>query len=175
DFAEIDRKYGLERMHSGYVYSTLKEKGVIIRATISMQKLPIKYIGILQQEIIDESEFRKRWELQLWQIIEDAGTPTNKYVLGGDIENPHGTILFAPVFSNGGLDVMVEKIRKQNSGIEIRQMIVTSILLGSLCYRKFDVKYSRQYAILVNTYGAKPERLAGYHMTGRGKEDKGFS
>ncbi|MDE1825479.1 MAG: hypothetical protein KGH77_03920 [Candidatus Micrarchaeota archaeon] len=175
DFAEIDRKYGLERMHSGYVYSTLKENGVIRRATISMQKLPIKYIGILQQEIIDESEFRKRRELQLEQIIEDAGTPTNKYVLGGDTENPDGTILFAPIFSNGELDIIMEKIRKQNSGIEIKQMIVTSILLGSLCYRKFDVKYSRQYAILVNTYGAKPERPVDYYMTSRGKKDKNSS
>ena len=167
-FTEIDRLYKLEHIHSDYVYSNLKERGIIKRATISMNTLPIKYVGIIQEEIVNEKKFRAKRASQLQHIIEDVSHLTNKYILGGDIENPHGTILFTPCFRDGEFDSLIQKVTGLNNGLNIRTMIVTSVLFGTLCYRKFDVLHSRQNSILVSEYKINKEKtVPNYELTGK--------
>lgn len=171
-FTDIDRIYRLDHIHSGYVFSSLKEKGIIKRATISVERLPIKYLGIIQEEIINEMKFRKKRKHSLEHISEEIYTPINKYILGGDIENPDGSLLFVPVFKDGELDSQIEKIKGLHLGLNIKAMIITSVLLGSLCFRRFDLKYSKQHAVLVDTYGVKNEKLADYESSDRSKIQK---
>ncbi|MDE1824949.1 MAG: hypothetical protein KGH61_05070 [Candidatus Micrarchaeota archaeon] len=166
-FADIDRFYKLDHIHSDYVYSNLKSRGIIKRATISMNKLPIKYVGIIQEEIVNEKKFRAKRVSQLQHIIEDVSNLTNRYILGGNIENPHGTILFTPCFRDGELDSLIQKIMKLKNGLVLHTMIVTSVLFGTLCYRKFDVLHSRQNSILVDEYKINKGTISNYELSGK--------
>jgi DNA-binding Lrp family transcriptional regulator len=57
DFATIDADCGFDRGASQYTYHQLREKGVIIRSTISMLNLPIKYNMMVLIEGINQKEW----------------------------------------------------------------------------------------------------------------------
>ena len=56
-FIEMDKKNGLTRMSSYYAYSRLLEKGIVERVTLSMEKMRIRYMGIIIFRITDQYRY----------------------------------------------------------------------------------------------------------------------
>lgn len=160
-FSRIDRRYGLNRGTSRYAYSSLKAQGIIVRPTISITNLRMKYIGMIQIMDIDEKTVEENRHKSLADLIE-YGKLTNKYCLSGNIGIPDGAIRFLPVFNDGYLDDVTKTLEKELAGSSVRNLIVTDILVGSLCYRRFDNDYSRQYKLLVGLGKAVARKPASY-------------
>jgi DNA-binding Lrp family transcriptional regulator len=173
DLTEIDKKYGFDKGRSQYSYHKLKEKGIIKRTTISMQKLPIRYIAIIFTDVINFEKFIKGRQKLLLNIIEQSERNyISKYLLVDDSVSPDTAILYLPVFNYGDLEAEVEKISNLDLGVRLRTMIATDTILGSLCFRNFDNSYSDQYKILSEKYNVEGLQRINYEETGRWKKSK---
>ena len=172
DFTEIDRLYEFDSGRAQYSYYKLKEKGIIKRITISMQNLPIRYLAIIFEDIVDFKSFRTNRSKIIKDIISDSSYQVNKYLLVDDTTNPSGIVKYMPVFKDGDLESNVEHIRSFDSGINIRTYIITSVLLGNFCYRSFDNLYSAQQDILNKSYNEKLFSKIDYEETGRIKKKR---
>ena len=91
----------------------------------------------------------------LESIISETGTPVNRYLLVGDIGSPYGVLFLFPVFRDGGVEEALKELSK-TPGMEIKDEIVTDVIIGRLCFRKFDNSYSKQNATLAGKFGRKP-------------------
>jgi len=162
EFKTIDMEYKLEPGSARYSYHKLREKGVIKRTTISMTKLPVKYTAMIMMERlkIDDAE-RTRNNLRR-NLISYTNYPTNKYCLLLDIIEPDGVALFMPVFENNSLEDNLQELRHEVSGVNFKTLIITSIVLGSFCYRLFDNRYSLVHQELVKTGAIKAEKTVLY-------------
>ena len=152
DFSEIERKCGLGRGAARYTYLKLKENGILKRITITMTSLPIRENIILQLKIDHGKEFEKTRVKLLSEIISQTGHPINKYALEGDIEIPQSVMLVMPTFNELDGHVEEESIQKRIKGITLSRLIITHVLIGSFCYRRFDNTYTNQYRRLVEEY-----------------------
>ena len=161
DFSEIERKYELIKGSARYAYAKLKESGIIIRPTITMTKIQIKYLGMIIVTDINEDKIRKTRYKFLSDIIE-YGPIINKYALFGNIGMPIGTVLFLPVIFEGDLENNAIRIRNELEGSIVKSMVITEILVGSLSYRRFDNEYSRQHRLLVELGKREPKILEKY-------------
>ena len=147
NFSEIDKKYKLSRGTAGYTYQNLSEDGVIIRSTITMVNLPMKYLGV----IFIEDIYGKLVEETRYKLLLDLisyGRIINKYCLGGNIAMPLGAVVLIPIFEDGSLEYAAKHIGEILHGSAIKTAIITDVVIGSLCYRRFDNNYSRQYRLL---------------------------
>ena len=161
-FAEVDKKCGQEPGRASYAYHGLKEKGILKRSTINMTYMPVKYIGIIYASFINREKFDSHRKDLLSNIIKETDLPITKYLLVGDVGVPHGGIYFVPVFNDGDLERAKESLEKINPGLFVETSIVSNVLVGTFCYRKYDNTYSRQYEILVDKFKVPPkERI--YH------------
>jgi DNA-binding Lrp family transcriptional regulator len=172
DFTEIDDLYKFDKGRSQYSYYRLKEKGIIKRITISMHNLPLKYVAIIYEDIVNWKEFRTNRESSLKNVIQDSITQINKYVLVDDTVSPNGTVLYLPVFKDGDLESAIDQLTSLNLGVKIRTFIITSIILGDFCFRNFDNNYSLQQEIRVKEYKLKPPPKIDYEETGRIKKER---
>ena len=167
DFVDIDRKYGFDEGRSAYSFYRLKEKGVLNRITITSDNVSVKYTGVIFLNIIDRKKFGKNKEKLLLHTIREGNKPIMNYVLAGDDGSPDGIIYFVPVFNDGDLERETESMRKLDLGVNIDTAIVSDILLGSFCYRRFDYTHSRQHLRLVEDYGLPQKEKVNYENTGR--------
>ena len=161
DFIDIDRKYKFDVGRAQYSYHKLINDGLLTRITINAEGLPIKYIALLFVSFIDFKQFYATRGAFLQNIIKETDTPINQYNLVGDIGIPFGSLLSIPVFDNVSLGGMKKEIER-TKGIEVNTAIVTEILVGDFCYRKFDNSHSRQIKTLVEKYGIKPLEKTSY-------------
>lgn len=161
EFTEIDKKYGFDKGRAQYSYHKLIERGLLKRTTVSLRKLPIKYIEVLYVKIINPDEFYRTRTHLLASIIEKTNEPLNNYTLAGDMGMPNGVLLFIPVYDMNRTNEIKEELIKSKGSI-IQSAIVTDILIGKLCYRKFDTSYSIQYKVLIDQYGMKPSQREDY-------------
>lgn len=161
NFAAIDQKYGLNKGASRYAYQSLVEKGVIVRPTLSMEYLPTTSIGIILITNIDESKIQEHRYKWLLDEIE-YGNIANRYSLVGNIGAPNGSIVFLPLTTNMHIDKIVETIDKELQGSIVKSLVITNIIVGSLCYRRFDNSYSRQYNTLTELKKLEPAKLTTY-------------
>ena len=162
NFVTIDQKYSLNRGTSRYVYQALRERGVIARPTISMTNLPINYIGIILLSITDYKSFEENRYKYLRDRIE-YGKISNKYCLSGNIGAPlQGSISFLPVVEEGYLDKTASNIEKDSQGSIARSLVVTDLIVGRLCYRRFDSAYTRPYRLLVELKAIEPVKPIFY-------------
>lgn len=162
EFSEIDRSNGMPQNTSRYTYYKLKEKtGIINRITMTMEKLPMRYLGVMLLKYENGEAYRNtRAELLKEVII--YGQLANKYAYEGDIGVPESIMLFMPVMEEKELDATVEDLNKKVSGIRTTTLLVTNVLVGNLCYRRFDNAYSRQYEILVEKFNTRQEKKENY-------------
>ncbi|MGI0060192.1 MAG: hypothetical protein ACREBJ_10545 [Nitrosotalea sp.] len=170
DFTEIDKRYNFDRGRSQYTFYKLKETGVIKRITISMRKLPIKYIGIVFKTIVNGSKFREGRQNSISDLLEESKTQINKYIFVNDTFSPDGSILYMPVFNYDDLDKQIEKLSDMNLGIKLTSLAVTNIVLGDFSYRKFDNTYSEQQEILEKEYNIPKKERINYEESGRKKK-----
>lgn len=149
DFNEIDKKYD---MHSGaahYTYYKLLEKKIIKRVTITMRSLPSKYTALLLSNQVNISKFDKGKREYLKYILEYTETPTNKFILTADMGAPYGMLSILPVFNDTDIQKTEDSLRNLfGSGVELRTLIITQLLLGNLGFRRLDNKKSIQYKLL---------------------------
>ena len=148
NFSDIDKKQNLATNSARYTYQELKNKHILIRSTITLQKLPIKYIGVLLFQTFDAVESNKTRANVLSEAIK-YGPVLNKYILLGNIGNPDGSMVFFPIIGYNDLERTQKIFENISGGTTIKNLIIISTLIGSLCYRRFDNRYSRQYELLL--------------------------
>ncbi len=172
-FTEIDKKYKFDEGRAAYTYHKLKEQGIIKRITASMQNTPVKYTGIIIKEITDEGVFRAKREKSLLDIVEKTNSVLgSKYLLTGNIGNPDGSMLFMPVFNENEFDKEIEKLVNLDLGINLKSLLITGLVLGSFCYRRFDLVYADQYKPLVEQFGVEKPLLIDYESSARIRKSK---
>ncbi|MCW6159500.1 MAG: Lrp/AsnC family transcriptional regulator [Candidatus Micrarchaeales archaeon] len=172
-FTEIDKKYRFDAGRAAYTYHKLRERGIIKRITVSMQNIPVKYTGIIIKEIIDEGVFRANREKSLLDIVEKTNSVLgSKYILTGNIGNPDGSMLFMPIFNENEFDKEIEKLASLNLGLSLKPLLITSLVLGSFCYRRFDLAYADQYKPLIEQFGAERPQQIDYESSARIRKSK---
>ncbi len=154
NFTDIDKKYEFDEGRAQYSYHKLLSNQLLRRPTLSMKKSGVKYIvAIFMRDSNLGQLYATRGPL-LKSIIRDTKTVVNQYLLVGDIGAPYGALLFLPVFDDDVVDATIREILK-TKGIVIKTEIVTNILVGKFCYRRFDNAHSLQSEILAEDYGMK--------------------
>jgi DNA-binding Lrp family transcriptional regulator len=152
DFSRIDREYGLQPGSARYTYHRLLDRGMVQRITVSMQNIHVSYISAMLLQKINHNKFAACREMLLRHIIDDRpGSVTNRYALVGDIKVPEGVFFLMPVRDDRDMLDADEALGKIG-GAEADSSIVTNIIVGSLCYRRFDNSQSSQYRIIENEY-----------------------
>jgi DNA-binding Lrp family transcriptional regulator len=162
DFTKIDSKYKLVDGSSRYTYHKLVESGVIKRITISMENINMKYILMVLLQKINHVKYMKDREKVIRHIIADSDDRiANRYALEGDIKVPEGILFILPILNDSDMESANDSLRKID-GMSMISLIATNILVGNLCYRKLEGKYTIQSQILKQEYGAndkQPDRL----------------
>ncbi len=133
-----------------------------------------KYLFFLRHDVIRKTKFHlctipdfafdsSRAKL-LEEIISNGSGPVSKYTLVGDIEMPHSVLFAFPVYADNQLEAAEEYINTTIGGVHVKTMIITSIVLGSFCYRRFDKEHTNQYRLLVEEYRTyKPSVKTDYN------------
>ena len=151
DFTAIDEKYGFDRGRAQYEYRKLKAKGIIKRITLSLTALPIKNLAVIYVENVNDKSWEEAKPKFLAHIVKETGRPINFYAFEGDTGIPNGTMFVLPAFS----DADIEEAEKELSAIKnarITTSLVASVLVGNLCFRRFDNAYTRQYSRLITDF-----------------------
>lgn len=151
DFTEIDKKYGFDSGRAQYSYYKLMQRKLLTRTTISLDKLSMKYLAAFFIKIINSKEFSRTRKVLLDHIVEEIDRPTNRYSLIGDIGSPYGAVLVSPVYDSADVDLIRKKL-SEVKGIEVKTAVATNVLVGKICYRRFDNAYSIQSDILSDSY-----------------------
>jgi len=158
NFTDIDTLNNLERGASRYIFERLKEKSIIKRITITLSKSSVKYNAIIFAKIIDGAQFDFSRKNLLLDIIKNRLPHINEYLLVGDMEMPHSVVYIFPVFYENDLQEAIGTLTEKVKGIKLSVLMITSIIIGSLCYRKFDNEYTSQYRILSEEYNIIPKK-----------------
>jgi DNA-binding Lrp family transcriptional regulator len=153
-FKEIAEKLDISPAAASYAYVNLKAKGFVKRITLTIERLPIRYNALLFADIIEGEKVEKTRKELLMEIIEGGNWLTNRYTLVGDVDSPHGIVFILPVFNENDIIMAEQRIKNKVKGVKIRTAIMSTILLGNFCYRRFDSTYTSQYDTLVNEYKA---------------------
>lgn len=160
DFSEIDKKYGLGRGASRYTYHQLIDEGVIIRPTINLANLPLRYIGMLRTETVNPGEVSKnRYRLLMEEL--EYGTIANKYALIGNTSMPESLTFFIPIVIGNELEDASAPLALVK-GTVTRSLIISQILTGSLCYRRFDNMHAKQYSTLLALKKVEQKKIIEY-------------
>lgn len=161
DFASIDKHMGYGRGASQYTYYRLRERGIIQRCTVNMEGLPLKYNAMIIATFENMARYYETRNTLLQNIITYNG-PTNRYCLSGDIGTPNAGLLMMPVLSETDLESAAEFLRTNIQGVSVSTLVITNIIIGSLCYRRFDNAYSRQYKRLEDAGIIEPKPKTNY-------------
>ncbi len=148
NFSEIDERNKLRRGSAQYAYHKLLNAKLIERATITMQKAPIKYCGLLYVKQVDIVAFNKTRISHLGNIIEEIDMPLNKYIFYGDVSAPNGAIFLMPIYQGTSIESAKKDLEEKVKGIQIESAVITDYLVGYLGFRLFDNKESVQYRII---------------------------
>lgn len=156
DFSEIDRKCNFDSGRSRYAYHELVKQGIISRITLTMQIFEEKRLDILLIELKNAKQFFDTRAPFLHTIVDDkVSSLINKYVFIGDIGTPAGVMAITPTIEQSDLNDLEDHLSKNTKGMKIRDAIISSIIVGSFCYRRFDNTSALQYKLLVKNYGMK--------------------
>ncbi|MCL5430000.1 MAG: Lrp/AsnC family transcriptional regulator [Candidatus Marsarchaeota archaeon] len=171
DFSEIDRMYGFDQGRSLYTYHKLLDEGVIKRVTVNMSNIPLLYVGLIFEEVINYGKFNKTRVQSVLDVVKDNDACLNKYALICAMEEPQGAVFFLPVVELSDLEKNKEQFYRKKRGISLSTAVVTDTLLGTLCFRKLDPTHTYQYDDLVNNYGITLGPKTNYIETGRKKKE----
>lgn len=151
NFQDMDKENGLPNGTSRYSYYRLLQQGTLHRVTISMGRTPILYTAIVYMNRQLPASFAKtRNNFRRNVIADNAKTKANRYTAILDVDDPDGVFLFVPVYRDETLEDKIDALRSEVEGVTFTtQAIMTSILVGNLCHRRFDNAYAVQYENLV--------------------------
>ena len=161
DFKTIDERYGLGRGRSNYMFYKLRQKGVVNRITISIDPPGLKYNAIFLMQTNNYKNFgasRKRW---LQDTLVNISPFVNKYIFIGDIAMPDGVFHMAPIFRDEDFSRLNNELTSIK-GTNVNTLIITDLILGSLCYRNFDNNYYQSNILLADDYNIKVSKKETY-------------
>ncbi|MDE1823069.1 MAG: hypothetical protein KGI00_03025 [Candidatus Micrarchaeota archaeon] len=161
DFTAIDAKHGLGRGSSQYTYHKLLQKGIIKRATIRMKNLPIRYSLATMIAFNNVSEFDETRMKLLKQIISYNGL-YSRFALAGDMGTPSGGFLLSSVLDYEEPAMFIDYVRENVKGIRLSELIVTDVMIGTLCYRRYDMAQTTQYPKLLARKEIEPVKTLEY-------------
>jgi hypothetical protein len=170
-FIKIDEENKFDKGGADYSYHKLSKNGFVIRTTINATELPIRFNAVIILEIFDGIKFGKTRPDLLDEVTKNHKF-TDKYAAVGDVEAPHSGILFSPIFNEDELEKTEEFFRSKIKGTTLRVLLVKKIILGSLCYRRFDRVYTYQYDILVKEYKSPTVEKINYEENSRASAKK---
>jgi hypothetical protein len=156
------------------VFYRLKSGKVLNRITMAMQALQIKYPAFISAELISAGAFVKTREHLLLNVIKDTDSVTNRYALMGDIGAPDSLIMVLPIFNETDLDEAVRELGSKVKGMKLKSSIITNVIVGSLCFRRFDNAYSIQHRTLVREHNMVPRPTTSYDDTENIKKKYGM-
>ncbi len=160
NLSDIDTEHGLGKGASRYTFHQLKEEGIIVRPTITIQNIPLKYIGMLMTETISPAEVaRCKSNLRIEELR--YGYLLNRYALIGNTSMPESVVFFMPVTGKDELLDATSNLSHIN-GTVTRSSIIAKVLVGELCYRRFDNVYSIQYPSLLRERKIQPQEMTEY-------------
>ncbi len=145
NFSDIDKNNGFEYGASRYAYNKLIKKGIIIRPTINLTKLPIKHIAIFLMEIVNGKDFFSSEKVYLSEMIRESSNINDLYTLVNDVAFPISTLFIMPIFRGGEFENKIREIKTNIKGLKIKELMVSNVVLGSLCYRRFDKEQTYSY------------------------------
>jgi DNA-binding Lrp family transcriptional regulator len=158
-FSDIDIKYKLNKGTSQYAYQQLKSKELLVRSTVNLTNIKIRYLKVIFIVDMNLSKVEENRRSFLLDVLE-YGNILNKYCLIGNITTPLGSVLFMPIFNEKEhLNNQSVNIIKELNGVITKDLIITDVLVGTLCYRRFDNTHSRQYKLLMNYNKIKGTKL----------------
>ncbi len=147
EFAKIDKKLGFDIGATQYTFYKLLQNRIILRATITMRRLPIKYNIVLTCPQTNTLTFNAHRKEFLVHLISLPNTPASRYALEGDIGIPRGVLLVTPSYSENIEDIE-KTLAKYLKGAEIKSSIITQMLVGELGYRRLAETATEQYQII---------------------------
>ncbi len=83
-------------------------------------------------------------------LIDNPKTPTNRYVLEGDIGMPHGGLFIRPVYGETSQEYVKELKEAAHEKLEPDVEIITDILVGTLGFRRIPPEETYQYKAIIN-------------------------
>ena len=150
EFTKIDAKYSFDRGAAQYAYYKLRDRGLIKRNTITMRKTPLRYNAVVFTELINGLKLGKTQNNLLLEIVgSDPVEITNRYSIVGDVGVPNGVLFLFPVIKESALQDTEGRLTSELDGFKISSLIITNVVLGELCYRLYDNKYTIQYENLI--------------------------
>ena len=79
----------------------------------------------------------------------------NRFALVGDTSNPEGIIFFIPMITGKELDDAISELNIKVNGITTSKIMITSIAVGRIPFRRIDPYYTTQWSTLVSQYNTK--------------------
>ena len=152
DFVSIDKEISADTGRSNYAYHQLTKRGIIKRATISMQNLPEVYDAVLLLTQVNFNDWASNREKLLLEIIKENKYQPDPYSFTCDITSPKGGLLIAHVLKNENIETITERFLNIVKGASIDSLIVTSIICGSISNRLFNKTQTKQYELLISEY-----------------------
>ncbi|HUY70328.1 MAG TPA: Lrp/AsnC family transcriptional regulator [Candidatus Baltobacteraceae bacterium] len=148
-FTNIDIKYGFPRGRSQYTYYKLLEAGTIRRITMDIDNSSVKQDAVIFMERIDISTFERTRSDFRKDLIGYTKHPINKYVAAIDVWDPDGAVMITPLYKGDSVENRVEELTATVNGAKFTSALISEIIIGGLCYRRFDNNHSLQYESLV--------------------------
>ena len=158
DFASIDREIGADNGRANYAYHQLMKRGILKRATISMQNLPKKFDVIFVINNINVSYYVPTRENALLEIIKEKQL-LDKYSFTCDTMSPKGFMLMTHILENENIEIATEQLLDKIKGVQINPLVITEIIVGSINNRLFDKTQTKQYELLISDYNYTPEKI----------------
>ncbi len=143
-FAEIDQNNRLNVGTSRFIYQRLVDKSIIKRITINISRHE-KYNVILIVKITNWEMYDKSRIDLFSEMIKDTYGVTNRYSIAAVTYYPSSILFLTQISEESELEEIKREIISKTKGIEISELRISNIILGSICYRNFDSMYAIQY------------------------------
>ena len=144
DFKKIDEEYKMNKGNAQYSYHKLTREGLLQRLTINLQNTNLRYNAIILMDISNYEEFNATKKEFLEFVLNEKKRPINKFAYVSDYEIPDGVIFIAPIMTDSDLRELEDEFQSKVKGISLNTLVSTEVIIGKLCYRKFDNTKSKQ-------------------------------
>jgi DNA-binding Lrp family transcriptional regulator len=161
EFGDIDRKHGFNPGRSNYAFYKLKEKGIIERVTLTIGPSNLKYNAIFVIQTNNYDKFVENQDKWFTNTISFDKQIINENAFTGDMGIPDSILHIRPIFDETTFHKTKERLDLID-GTETKSMILTDVIIGSLCYRNFDPRYTKIYDTLVELNKISPQNKIDY-------------
>ncbi len=164
-FSEIERIYGLSVGSAKNAFEKLiKGQTIIIRPTMFMQRVPIRYNGMVLLEIKNYDLYLKTVYSSYKDLVDEKVDLVNRFAYACGVSIPDSNVYLVPVFEEDDLIETEKRLLGSIKGVESKTLIITKVILGSIGYRRFDNLYSAQYSTLLSKKNIEERKRTDYGL-----------